>query len=447
MPLPDARPAALRLTWGTAMLLLVIAGCTSAIVSGVNVDRSKSERIYDAVQHIRGLNFKSQVPLVAMSPAQADVILEREVTARHNDAALARSAAVGAMTGLYAPGTDLKAQTMRLLTGQVAGFYDPEDREMILIEGHEPHNLISGLAGLFRHGDSNDRMLIAHELTHALQDQYFDIHAALDRIRHDDDRQLALKAVAEGDATLTAYGYVKNGLGTANIDALLSHLDDMPRLLDAESPDTPEALRESLIFQYAAGTHFVSEAYRRGGWSAVNALYANPPTSTRQVIDPTAYFDQPSPPVTITLRGFRPALKEWRPIEQNTYGELLVRVILRRNPSDEAQVSLARGWRGDRMAVLQRGDELTVIWIIVLRDRETAAAFARVYGGILDRIPPNVASFHRIKCRGDAVLAAIGPGAKQFGTFAPAVWRESIIGKAPEVPETRLPAAAEAPPA
>src|SRR5262249_14407115 len=155
--------------------------------------------------------------------------------------------------------------------------------------------------------------LIAHELTHALQDQYFDIHAALDRIQHDDDRLLALKAVAEGDATLTAYGYVKNGLGAGNINALLAHLDDMPRLVDAESPDTPEALRESLIFQSAAGAHFVSEAYRRGGWSAVNALYATPPISTRQVIDPTAYFDQPSPPVTITLRGFRSALREWRP--------------------------------------------------------------------------------------------------------------------------------------
>jgi len=396
---------------------------------------------------MRGLSFGSEVALVAMNPAQANVILEREVTARHNDAALARAAEIGAMTGLYAPGTDLKAQTMHLLTSQVAGFYDPEDREMILIEGREPNSLISGLADLFRRGDSNDRMLIAHELTHALQDQYFDIHAALDRIRDDDDRQLALKAVAEGDATLAAYGYVKDGFGADKIDALLSHLDDMPRLVDAESPGTPEALRESLIFQYAAGTRFVSEAYRRGGWSAVNALYARPPTSTRQVIDPTAYFDDPSPPVAITLRGFQRALKGWRPVEHNTYGELLVQVILRRNPSDEPQVSLARGWRGDRMVVLQSGSALTVIWIVVLRDEETATAFARVYGGILDRISPGVTSFHRVNCHGDAVLAAIGPGAERFGNFAPAVWRETIIGRAPATGETRLRAAVEIPPA
>jgi hypothetical protein len=422
-----ARLCSSHLIWAAATLAIAIAGCTYAIVNGNRVDRAKSERIYRAVETMRGLSFRREVPLVVMSSEGANAVMEREVSAHRDDVALERAAEVGAMTGLYAPGTDLKAQTMQLLASQVAGFYDPEDREMILIEGHEPHGLMNGLAGFFRRSDPDSEMLIAHELTHSLQDQHFDIHQALDRIRDNDDRQQALKAVAEGDATLAAYGYVKGRLDPGTIAGLLSHLEDMPRLVDAESPGTPEALRDSLVFQYADGTHFVSEAYLRGGWVAVNALYAKPPTSTRQVIEPAAYFDHPSPPVSIVLNGWQRALKGWRPVEQNTYGELHIRVILRRNPSDDAQVSLARGWRGDRMVVLQSGSALTVIWIVVLRDQETAADFARVYSGILDRISTGGLPLHRVDRRDDAVLIAIGPGANYFRKFAPAVWRDTVI--------------------
>ncbi len=129
----------------------------------------------------------------------------------------------------------------------------------------------------------------------------------------------------------------------------------MPKLFDLQSPDTPAALRDALIFQYTDGTRFVGEAYQRGGWNAVNALYRNPPLSTRQILDPALYFVHPSPPLTITVGGWAPALQGWHEIAENTYGELLLRVILTRGPGGQATAGLARGWRGDRMAVLQNG--------------------------------------------------------------------------------------------
>ncbi len=414
-----------------ALIALGLAGCAYALVSGGRVDRSRADRVYAGLQEFRGLSFKSEVPVVVMSAAQADGVLRRQVAAGSGGAGLVRAARVGAMTGLYAPGTDLTGQTMRMLDSQVAGFYYPTDHQMILVEGKAPHSILEGFAGFFTGSDPTNEMLLAHELTHALQDQYFDIHSALDQIRDNDDRKLALKSIAEGDATLAAYGYVEGGLGGRRIDELLDHLQEMPRLFDAESPGTPAALRESLIFQYVDGTRFVGEAYKRGGWAAVNALYSKPPLSTRQIVNPALYFGHPAPPVTISVAGWERALNGWRAVAQNTYGELLLRVILTRNPSDQPQVVLARGWRGDRMVVLEKDRALTVIWLVAMRDGDSAEAFARVYGGILDRLPSAAGTTpHRLDRRGDTVMAVIGEGAARFAELGPALWRASVIDEA-----------------
>ena len=419
-----------RLHLSAALALLTFAGCTHAAVSGGHINLQRAERIYTDVQEVRQLNFKAEVPLVLMNPDQANRVLDREVAGRYGEVELQRATEVGALTGLYAAGTDLKAQAMRMLSSQVVGFYDPEDREMILVKSKSRPGLWSKITGFFGRRDPTGDMLIAHELTHALQEQYFGIHSALERITDNDDAGLALKAVAEGDATLVGYGYAAGRLDAETVGTLLIHLEDMPKLLDVQSPGTPAALRDSLIFQYTDGTRFVGEAYKRGGWNAVNALYGNPPRSTQQIIDPALYFDHHSTPLTITVAGWKRALRGWHEVAENTYGELLLSVILMRNQSGQAPATVARGWRGDRMAVLQKGGELTVVWIVALSDDTSAAAFAYAYEGILARIAPGAAASHHVERRGAAVLAIIGPGAAQSGELAPAVWRASVIGSA-----------------
>jgi hypothetical protein len=423
-----------RLHVSAALALLTFAGCTYAVVSGGRINVEPAERIYTNVQEVRQLNFKAEVPLVLMDQAQANRVLESEVAQRYGEVELQRAAEVGALTGLYAAGTNLKAQAMRMLSSQVVGFYDPQDRQMILIKSKSRPRLWSEVTGFFTRRDATGEMLVAHELTHALQEQYFGLHSALDRITDNDDAELALKAVAEGDATLVGYGYVAGPLDAEAIGTLLTHLQDMPKLLDVQSPGTPAALRDSLIFQYSDGTRFVGEAYKRGGWNAVNALYRKPPLSTRQIIDPALYFDHHATPLTITVGGWKRTLRGWHEVAENTYGELLLRVILMRNQSDQTRAILACGWRGDRMVVLQNGGALTVIWIVALSDDTSAAAFAYDYEGILARIATGTAAPHHVERRGSAVLAIIGPGAAQSAELAPAVWRASVIG--PDAPRS-----------
>jgi hypothetical protein len=407
----------------------MLAGCTHAVVSGGQVNLRGVEQIYSDVQELRQLNFLTEVPLVLMDQGQANLVLEREVTRHHDEADLQRSAEVGALTGLYAPGTDLKAQTVRVLSSQVVGFYDPLDRQMILVKGKSQPDLSSEIGGLITHKGSTSGMLIAHELTHALQQQNFGVDTAIARITNNDDRRMALQAVSEGDAMLVGYGYVSGRVDAETIGTLQTNLENMPKLFGVQSPDTPAALRDALIFEYTDGTRFVGQAYLHGGWNAVNALYRKPPRSTRQILDPALYFVHPSPPLLITVGGWGPALQGWRETAENTYGELLLRVILTRGPGGQAQAGLARGWRGDRMAVLQKDAALTVVWIVALGDDTSAAAFASAYEGILERIAAGGAPVaHHVERRGAAVLAIIGPGAAQSAELAPAVWRASVIG-------------------
>jgi len=408
------------------MALLALAGCTNAVVSGGQVNIAHAEAIYTDVQELRQLHFKTEVPLVLMDQGRADFVMQREFENHHDPAELRRAAAVGELVGLYSSPTNLESQTMRVRSSQAVAFYDPQDREMVLVKGKSETGFWSRIAGIFRRRDSTSEMLIAHELTHALQDQYFGAHTAIDRIADNDDRRLALKSVVEGDATLVGYGYLRGIIDAETINDLLAHLGDMPRVFDLQSPDTPAALRDSLTFQYTDGARFVGQIFLQGGWNAVNALYTNPPVSTREILNPALYLGRVAP-LRIAVGGWARVLKGSREIGQNTCGELLLRVILTRGSSGAAR--LANGWRGDRMAVLRdESGATTVVWIVALADDTSAAAFSQVYEGILERnaiggVPP----LHYVERRGTSVLAIIGPGAVQSADLAPAVWRASTI--------------------
>jgi len=416
----------LLLRSGAVMALLALAGCANAVVSGGRVNVQRAEEIYTDVQELRQLHFKTDVPLVLMDRGRADFVMQREFESHHDAAELQRAAAVGELTGLYASPANLENQRMRLLSSQVMAFYDPQDREMVLVRGKSETGFWSKIAGVFRRRDSTGEMLIAHELTHALQDQYFGAHAAIDRITDNDDRRLALKSVVEGDATLVGYGYTTGIIDAETISDLLAHLGDMPRVFDLEPPETAAAQRDSLIFQITDGTRFVGQVYLHGGWDAVNALYTHPPLSTREILNPALYLARVAP-LRISVGGWARVLKGWRKIGQNTYGEVLLRVILARGSSGAA--GLANGWRGDRMAVLRdESGATTVVWVVAFADDTSAAAFSRAYEGILERnaiggVPP----LHHVESRGTAVLAIVGPGAVQSADLAPAVWRASTI--------------------
>ena len=106
-------------------------------------------------------------------------------------------AVAGALTGLFPAGLDLKAASLKLLKSQVAGFYDPHGKEMVLVEGGANLGIWNSAAQFMIQRDLVGEMLLAHELTHGLQDQNFDLGTNLDQVKDDDDRALPTGEVGE----------------------------------------------------------------------------------------------------------------------------------------------------------------------------------------------------------------------------------------------------------
>ena len=267
-----------RLWWPICAVtaLIFLGGCAYSLVNGGRINPRQPERIEAGIQDLRQLRFKQPVPLVLKSPDEAEAMMEADLMRDYTDNQLAVDAVAGALTGLFPSHIDLKAESLKLLKSQVAGFYDPHGKEMVLVEGGADIGIWNSAAQFMIQRDIVGEMLLAHELTHALQDQNFDLESSLDKVKDDDDRALALKSVAEGDATIAGFAYAVGRMDNSTADALTDELKKLPQALAAEAPGTPEGLSAPLLFQYSEGVRFVAEAYRRGGWSGVDALYRRP---------------------------------------------------------------------------------------------------------------------------------------------------------------------------
>lgn len=229
-----------------------------------------------------------------------------------------------------------RAFLIGLLTEQVAGYYDPKAQQFYLadwieLEGQKP--------------------IMAHELTHALQDQHFNLRRFEKWPRGDSDAELAAHALIEGDATLAMVFYIERSESRA-----LAYL----RALGAESSEhvrkAPRALRESLLFPYEEGTRWASQVHMRGGWSMISRAFAKLPQSSEQILHPEKYFAYEAPQ-KVSLPEFRSVLGPgWRRIDSDVNGEWGYYLILGEflNNSREAKRAAA-GWGGDRYVLYETG--------------------------------------------------------------------------------------------
>jgi hypothetical protein len=165
---------------------------------------------------------------------------------------------------------------IKLLTEQVAGYYDPKGREFHLadwleLEGQKP--------------------VMAHELTHALQDQHFNLQRFEKWPHGDSDAELAVHALIEGDATLAMTLYMaKNPLAALAFSRSLT-----TGVATEQFNQAPRAMRESLIFPYMQGMEWTTQLFRRGGWTMVSNAFTKLPLSTEQILHPEKYFNYERP--------------------------------------------------------------------------------------------------------------------------------------------------------
>ena len=429
---------------------LATTGCTSyRLMRDGQVNTKAAARIQARVETTRGLKFRTPVPIQAVTQAEARAALERELHAQYSSEDLAKLSRVYAALGLVPAGTDLERAYLDLYGQQVAGFYDPIGSRMVLVEGAIPTDFLTRTLGAVLRRDFAGELVLAHELTHALQDQHYGLEVGRNDLG-EDDAELARHAVYEGDATLAGFAVVMGSLGRRSAVSLAAQLEGVPGALAQAYPEIPAAIRETVAFEYVAGVNFVSWAYERAGWDGVNALLAHPPFSSEQILHPEKYFVRAEYPLSVRVGGLAPYTSSgWQVAEECTIGEFTTRILAAQFLPRERAESVAAGWGGDRMVALTHGDDLAIVWLTSWDTEQDAIEFFAGYGAILAVQHPEsraqaaeatvLASQgpfpYRLEREGARVLVVEGPLDADLSRTTERVWRRSTYQQTmPAVP-------------
>jgi hypothetical protein len=313
------------------------------------------------VADLGGVPFRSSVTFEYLDRSALSRYV-RELLEQEYDEAQARGdERTLAALGLLPAGTDLRAVRARLLEENVAGFYD-------MRPGKKRLYAISGQPRL----TPANQVVLAHELRHALQDQYLDVHTMLpDEIGDFDDRSLALLSLLEGDALLVMERFLMKRLGGGEE----SPFDTSGLSLPAEAlGDAPPILRDQLVMPYTLGRSFVAAMHARGGWPAVRSAWDAPPKSSEQVLHPEKYVAG-EPPRAVDPG---PAPAGARQVADGVLGEAFIRTLL-----GGGAEAAAAGWGGDHYRTWDVGGRTLLAWRSVWDTDTDAREFREALGRTL----------------------------------------------------------------
>lgn len=276
--------------------------------------------------------------------------------------------------GLLPKGFDLDSLMVELLTEQIAGLYDPKAHEFYIADWIPLRD---------------QRMVMAHELTHALEDQHFQIEAWLKAAKPNGDAELAREAVLEGSAMAAMVDYLLQGTGQSlqnlpefDPSAFIGDLGSSPTLQKA-----PQFIKDGLIFPYFGGMTFTAAILKPRGWSALPSVFTNPPVSTQQIMHPALYRAGKKPekidvPSLDKLLG-----PQWKHLDEDILGEFGWKEVLKQFLGGELAQPLAAAWVGDRYVLYENKQTKRLLLVTLLRlaGEEQAARFFGQYSEALEK--------------------------------------------------------------
>lgn len=345
---------------GAASVAVLIAGCRerAQAVQGEAELRDMVKRMMPVVAQAAGQPFKHEPVVLRRSRQQVRDYVIHKFDEDLPAAELAGLQSALRLFGLIPETLELRSTMIDLFTEQIAGYYDPDSNALYIPADIEQYQL---------------RIVVSHELVHALQDQYLSLDSIMKQHGRN-DRRAAAQAILEGQATVA----------------------QIPVLMPEQKPDTlplgwfwrqrsvmerqqaqmkqfaraPLWLREGLVFPYLGGADFIVW-FRRKYFGRSILDPAAMPASTEQILHPERYGAKDEP-TTLTFTAASDTVR----FEDNL-GEFEIRLLFQQHLGDEAEAArLAAGWDGDRYLVLGRQAE-ALVWFTVWDDAASAERFAR----------------------------------------------------------------------
>ena len=304
-----------------------------------------ADEILQFVSKDTGLPIKHKVTCELASRDEVVRYVTQKMAEDEDTQRLERAAVSLKKFGLLPRDFELRPYLLALLKEQVAGFYDSKTKKLYLLDWVDPES---------------QKAVLAHELTHALQDQNFDIlkwaegsgkpKTDAEIIAHDEEAS-AKQAVIEGQAMITLLNYSLAPLGGSVLDS--------PQIVEAMkagmvtgggSPiydQAPLFMRQAIIFPYQHGMDFVRGVLvKRGRDAAFAGTMRNPPKNSRQIMMPETYVAGERLPAMPLIEADKLVGKGYERYDFGGIGQFDIGVMIEEWAGEGRQLNVAPGWRG-----------------------------------------------------------------------------------------------------
>ena len=361
----------MRSTGRRLLLLLGLGACRGeapATLGGQQIDRLV-DSLRPSVEKAVGLPFKTPPRSAMVTKDEVRAYLMSKVQKEFPPERLEGVQAAYRLLGLIPDTLDLKRLLLDLYSEQVAGYYDPETGVLYAVQGGEQTQL---------------RLVMAHEMVHALQHQYLPLDSLM--LQHGDgDRLAASQAVLEGHATIASIRILAPQADVVNSPDFWDTYREQVRNQQRTMPvfaKAPLILREGLIFPYLGGAEFM-RWWSQNGHAAL-PLGSQLPLSTEQVLHPERYVGKDNPVVVRFADSTADVLYE------DTLGELEIDILLAvLRGSEEAALAVPLGWGGDRYRVYRTPDGPALVWYLAWDGQPMADRFRQqMTSGFIPRARP-----------------------------------------------------------
>ncbi len=350
---------------------------TSSSASAANPQSvlAQADSILEQMSRLTGLPIKAPLKKRIVSRPEIRKLLIRNLHTEYTPRELHVQEATLRAFGLVSRTFDLEKFLISFYTEQAAGFYDPRTKTMYMADWIPA---------------DTQQMVLAHELTHALQDQNFNLQRYMHVVKHDDDAEAARQAVVEGYATAAMFQRMLGSTSLAVLPSFGTLIGPLINQQMAEFPvfsKAPFFFRLEALFPYVQGASFIEKGLKQdGNWKDLNKLFTSPPTSTKDIYQPDVYFNHASlPTVQLPARTPLDSVPGLARLDENSLGELGLNALMGQFLSEERAKAVSADWLADRYILYE--DDAKQSYALVARSRwvnpEAALTFDRDYHAVL----------------------------------------------------------------
>ena len=355
----------LRVPVATFILAAFLQACRGEAPSASRLDTL--DRLVDSLQapieRATGLHFKQRPRVAVRSRKQVRAYLVRKLDEQLPPTKLKGLETTYKLFGLLPDTLQLHSLLLDLYTEQVAGYYDPDSATLFAVGDADPAQL---------------RLVLAHEMIHALQGQYIPLDSLLYKPSNN-DRLTAAQAVLEGQATLASIEVLASSRDVTSDPEFWDLYRQQVRQQQSSMPvftKAPLIVREALIFPYLAGAEFM-HWWRSSPLRDTVPYGPRMPVSTEQILFPDRYLRADRP---VALTFFRDTER----IYEDVLGESEIRILTAHlMGSRDVRPAGPTGWGGDRYLVMPTPSGPALVWYVVWDDKRSADRFTWGFGGKL----------------------------------------------------------------